>query len=69
MRQAREAPDLTILTHTDVEALMHEVSRYLDVVDEFRALECEPTWRPEPAAIARLAESTAHEARVEKTAH
>jgi hypothetical protein len=32
----------------DTEALVEEVGRYLAAVDLFRAVECEPTWRPEP---------------------
>ena len=32
---------------TDTEALIDEVARYLAVVDAFRALDCEPNWRPE----------------------
>jgi hypothetical protein len=31
----------------DSEALVEEIGRYLAAVDLFRALECEPTWRPE----------------------
>lgn len=29
--------------------LIVEVERYLAAVDLFRALQCQPTWRPEPA--------------------
>jgi hypothetical protein len=35
----------------DTEALVEEVGRYLAAVDLFRALECEPSWRPEPDRI------------------
>jgi hypothetical protein len=34
-------------TRIDPEALVAEVTRYLGVVDAFRAAGCEPTWRPE----------------------
>jgi len=31
----------------DPESLIREVTRYLAVVDVFRAANCEPSWRPE----------------------
>jgi hypothetical protein len=31
----------------DAEALIDEITRYLAVVEVFRATDCEPTWRPE----------------------
>lgn len=31
----------------DAKALVEEVGRYLAAVDLFRAVDCEPTWRPE----------------------
>jgi len=34
-------------TRIDPEALIREVTRYLAVVDIFRAANCEPIWRPE----------------------
>lgn len=41
------------------ETLADEVARYLAAIDVFRALDCEPRWRPEivpsdtPASLAR----------------
>jgi hypothetical protein len=35
----------------DVEALVEEIARYLAAVQAFRTEGCEPTWRPEVAAI------------------
>jgi hypothetical protein len=35
------------LSHAHVEALADEIARYLAIVELFRALGCEPTWRPE----------------------
>lgn len=34
-----------------VEELMREIARYLAAVDVFRDERCEPTWRPERAAV------------------
>lgn len=31
----------------DYEALIHEIERYLAVVDLYRAEHCEPNWQPE----------------------
>jgi hypothetical protein len=31
----------------DTEAFADEIGRYLAAVDLFRAVDCEPTWRPE----------------------
>ena len=36
----------------ETEALIEEITRYLAVVDAFRAADAEPTWRPEPAIAA-----------------
>jgi len=34
-------------THIDPDELFGEIVRYLAAVDLYRALHCEPTWRPE----------------------
>ena len=40
---------------TDDATLIDEITRYLAVVDAFRAADSEPTWRPEPlTAVQRL---------------
>ncbi len=36
-----------MVERTDAEKLMEEIDRYLAAVDLFRALGCDPTWRPE----------------------
>jgi hypothetical protein len=36
------------------ESLLLEVERYLAAVDTFRALDCEPIWRPEPSVVLEL---------------
>jgi hypothetical protein len=35
----------------DAEVLIDEITRYLAVVEVFRAVDCEPTWRPESASL------------------
>jgi hypothetical protein len=37
-----------------LESLVLEIERYLTAVDTFRALDCEPTWRPEPSVVLEL---------------
>lgn len=37
--------------HTDSEALIREVMRYLAAVDAFRTESCEPMWLPELVSI------------------
>ena len=53
---------------TDAETLIDEVTRYLAVVDVFRAAAGEPTWRPE-LVVADEAESPGRGSRIEKSAH
>jgi hypothetical protein len=36
----------------DTDKLVEEIDRYLTAIDLFRALGCEPTWRPESHAEA-----------------
>ena len=35
------------IIRNDSKALIREITRYLSVVDTFRAADCEPIWRPE----------------------
>lgn len=37
------------MSDVDTEQLVEEIARYLAVVDLFRALGCDPTWRSEAA--------------------
>jgi hypothetical protein len=54
--------------HTDSNALMREIARYLAVVDAFRAELCEPTWLAELAADARAgADRSPSRARTSRT--
>ena len=39
----------------DGATLADEVVRYLSVVELFRELDCEPTWRPERASLRAIA--------------
>jgi hypothetical protein len=40
------------LARSEISPLMAEISRYLDVVETFRQLGCEPRWRAAwPAAV------------------
>jgi hypothetical protein len=39
-------------THGDTEKLFDEITRYLAVVDAFRKVDCEPTWRREILSVA-----------------
>lgn len=55
--------------HIDAESLADEIVRYLAVVDAFRAADCEPTWRPEPGALAVAHRPASVPRRVEKSAH
>jgi hypothetical protein len=47
--------------HTDAEALILEIRRYLAAVDTFRAEHCEPTWLAElpPGGVAGARSSIA----------
>ncbi len=38
---------MNLQIHTQSEELFLEIARYLAAVDVYRALQCEPTWRPE----------------------
>ncbi|HEU5206611.1 MAG TPA: hypothetical protein VFT94_03275 [Gaiellaceae bacterium] len=40
--------------HTD---LIEEITRYLDAVELFRSVGCEPSWRPEPTRLAATDEA------------
>ena len=53
---------------TDATALIDEIARYLAVVDLFRAVGCEPTWRPE-LTVAVEPEIEPRSSRIEKSAH
>ena len=53
---------------TDPNALIDEITRYLVVVDAFRAADCEPTWRPE-LTIAVEPERKPRSSSIEKSAH
>jgi hypothetical protein len=46
-----------IENETQRRGLIDEIERYLSAVDVFRALGCEPAWRPEsePSAVGRRA--------------
>jgi hypothetical protein len=53
----------------DLDALVEEITQYLAAIDVFRALNCEPTWRPEyghfasaraPEPPLRTVENSAH---------
>ena len=54
---------------TGPDALSDEASRYLAVIDLFRALNCEPTWRPESHLIAPAPIREHPRLQVEKSAH
>ena len=53
---------------TDPNALIDEIARYLAVVELFRAVDCEPTWRPE-LTVAVEPERKPRSSRIEKSAH
>ena len=53
----------------DTEALVEEVDRYLAAVDLFRAVDCEPTWRPEVAEPAASLEQFLSERREHRVVH
>jgi hypothetical protein len=40
---------MTSSDHIETEQLLAEIDRYLAAVELFRALDCEPRWRPETA--------------------
>ena len=44
--------------HIDTRALADEIVRYLAAVDVFRAVDCEPTWRPESTSRPALPAQT-----------
>jgi hypothetical protein len=54
---------------TDLGSVVDEAIRYLAAVDAFRALNCEPSWRPESAPIASSTPIEPRDVRVEKSAH
>ena len=54
---------------TGLDALSDEARRYLAVVDLFRALNCEPTWRPESRLVAPAPAREHPRLHVEKSAH
>jgi hypothetical protein len=43
---------MTTRLHIDAEQLFDEIARYLAVVDAFRKVDCEPTWRQETHSAA-----------------
>ena len=43
-----DAQNVNCKLNPETEALVAEIARYLSIVDAFRSLDCEPTWRPEP---------------------
>ncbi len=55
--------------HIDAEGLADEIARHLAVVGAFRAVDCEPTWRPDPTEPT-LEQGTAERSiRIEASAH
>jgi hypothetical protein len=42
---------MTTRLHVDTEKLLDEITRYLAVVDAFRKVDCEPTWRRESLSV------------------
>ena len=57
------------LLSIDPSTLIDEVTRYLAVVDVFRDLNCEPTWRAEFEAATAAPESAPRNSRIERSAH
>jgi hypothetical protein len=53
----------------DPDTLLDEVMRYLAVVDAFRTLRCEPTWRSESEAATREPDSGRRTSRIDRSAH
>ena len=45
--------------HCELARLVEEIDRYLAAVDLFRALGCEPVWRPEAWSPRRPTETSA----------
>jgi hypothetical protein len=52
-RSLSSACDPAVMTtRVDTEKLFDEIARYLAVVDAFRKVDCEPTWRQETVSVA-----------------
>lgn len=47
MSASTDSADVNQTLDIDIDALLGEIARYLAAVDAFRAVACEPTWRPE----------------------